>query len=98
MNFPGDIWPRLSYSGLTAGPRQAVFDCVHGLVRNRARLFQQGRVGYKCCLDCPRTIPLRPPKSDLEHLACVKVRDAWQFVRGLVNRHQPNSRGRRTES
>ena len=45
VDFPGDVWPRLSYSGLTAGPKQAVFDSVHGLIRNRARLFQQGRVG-----------------------------------------------------
>ena len=45
VNFRGDVLPRLSYSGLTAGQRHAVFDSVHGLIRNCARLFQQGRVG-----------------------------------------------------
>ena len=42
VNFPADVWPRLSYSVLTSGPRQIVFDSLHGLIRNRARLYQQG--------------------------------------------------------
>ena len=38
VNFLADVWPRLYYGALTARPRQAVLDSVHGLVRNRVRL------------------------------------------------------------
>ena len=39
VNFAADVWRRFSYSALTAGLRQAVFDSVHGLVRNQAQCF-----------------------------------------------------------
>ena len=95
VNFPADVWPRLSYSSLTAGQRQAVYDSVHGLIRNWARLFEQGRVLDESCLDCPRTIPLRPARQNIKHIfrTCVKVRDAWRYVRGLVDCHQPKLQG-----
>jgi hypothetical protein len=94
VNFPSDVWPRLSYSMLTAGPRQIVFDAIHGLTRNRARLFEQGRAGDPWCMVCPRTVPLRPPVSDLEHIycSCFRVRAAWLYVRALVFLHQPELR------
>ena len=92
MKFLRDVWPWLSHSTLTAGPR-------HGQVRNRAMLFQQGRVLDEGCLDCPWTIPPRPAKHNIEHIfcTCVKVRDAWRYIRGLVDRHQPElqARGRK---
>ena len=49
----------------------------------------------KWCLNCPLTIPLRPAKSDIKHIfcTCVKVREAWRYMRGLVDRHQPELRG-----
>ena len=70
VNFPGDVWPRLSYTPLTAGPRQAVFDGIHRLVKNRARLFQQGRTEDPWCQGCPTVIPLLPPRSTSSAPAC----------------------------
>ena len=95
VNFPSDVWPRLSYSELTAKPRQAVFDAIHGLTRNRARLHQQGRAGDPWCQLCPRMIPLQPAVSDLEHIfcSCVMVKEAWQYVRDLVFQHQQDRQG-----
>ena len=95
VNYPGDVWPRLTYSELTAGPRQAWFDAVHGLTRNRSRLHQQGRAGDPWCQVCPRTIPLQPPKSDLEHIycSCVMGRASWIYTKYLVLQHQPELRG-----
>ena len=95
VNFPADVWPRISYSTLTAGPRQIVFDSIHGLTRNRARLYQQGRAADPWCLVCPRVVPLQPATSDPEHLycSCVLVRAAWLYVRSLVYRHQPELQG-----
>ena len=93
VNFPGDVWPRISYSELTARPRQVVFDAIHGLTRNRARLHQQRRAADPWCQLCPRTIPPRP--SDLEHIYCdcVMVRASWLYVRYLVFQHQPDLQG-----
>ena len=95
VNFPADIWPRLSYSVLTSGPRQIVFDSLHGLIRNRARLFSQGRAADPWCQVCPWVVPLQPPDADLEHIycSCTLVRTAWLYVRTLVYRHQPELRG-----
>ena len=73
VNFPADIWPRLSHTVLTAGPRQAMFDAIHGLVRNRARLFQQGRVVDPWCQVCPRVVSLQPPRSTCSAPACKGV-------------------------
>jgi hypothetical protein len=94
VNFPSDVWPRLSYTVLPAGPRQIVFDSIHGLIRNRARLHQQGRVTDPWCLVCPRQVPLRPAVCDVEHLycSCLLVRASWLYVRNLVCRHQPELR------
>ena len=96
VNFPADVWPRLSYPVLPSGPQQILFDSIHGLTRNRARLYQQGRAGDPWCMVCPRKVPLRPPVSDLEHIycSCSRVRAAWLYVRALVFRHQPELRGR----
>jgi hypothetical protein len=89
VNFPEDVWPRLSYTMLTAGPRQIVFDAVHGLTRNRARLSEQGRAADPWCLVCPGLV------SDVEHIycSCSLVRTAWLYVRALVYQHQPELRG-----
>ena len=94
VNFVGDVWPRLSYSELTSGPRQAVFDAIHGLTRNRARLHQQGRAGDPWCLVCPRTIPLQPAVADIEHIycSCSMVRADWIYIRFLVFKHRPDLR------
>ena len=100
VNFPGDVWPRLSYTTLTAGPRQAVFDGIHGLVRNRARLHEQGRVLDPWCQACPTVIPLLPPRSTQEHMfcSCVLVSEAWTHIKEIAARHQPELRGEEDKS
>ena len=100
MNFPGDVWPRLSYTTLTAGPRQAVFDGAHGLERNRARLYEQGRVLDPWCQVCPTVIPLLPPRSTQEHMfcSCVLVSEAWTLIKEIAARHQPELRGEEDKS
>ena len=94
VNFPSDVWPRLSYTMLPAGPRQIVFDSIHGLSRNRARLYQQRRVSDPWCSVCPRQVPLRPAVSDMQHIYCncILVRASWLYVRALVCRHQAELR------
>ena len=75
VNFPSDVWPRLSYTG----PRLIVSDSIHGLTRNRVRLHQQGRVTDPWSCECPRQVLLRPAVSDVEHLypSCVLVSASW---------------------
>ena len=92
INFPAVVWPRLCYTVLEPAARQVVFDLVHGLVRNRKRLHQQGRVEDPWCRVCPAA-PATGQRSvhDTTHIltACRLVRQAWQYVRALVHRHQP---------
>ena len=70
-----------------------MFDAIHGLVRNRARLFEQGRVLNPWCQVCPRVVSLQLPRSTLDHLFCVLVREAWLYIRDLVVRNQPELQG-----
>ena len=100
VNFPGDVWPRLSYTTLKAGQRQAVFYGIHGLVRNRARLFQQGRALDPWCQVCPTVIHLLPPRSTQEHMFCssVLVGEAWTLIREIAACHQPELRGEEDRS
>jgi hypothetical protein len=83
VNFP--VWPRLTYTSLTPGPRQLVFDSVHGLTRNGVRLHEQGRAGNPDCLLCPGQV------ADVEHMYChcLLVRNSWLYVQALVYNYQP---------
>ena len=95
VNFPSDVWPKLSHTLLKAGRRQIVAVSIDSLIRNKARLFQQGRTGDAWCQVCPRVVPLMPPKSDVEHIfcSCTLVREAWMYVRILLTCHQPELLG-----
>ena len=77
-----------------------MFDGIHGLVRNCARLFQQGRVLDPWCQVCPTVVPLLPTRSTQEHLfcSCVLVREAWIHIRELAVRHQPELQGEEDRS
>jgi hypothetical protein len=89
VNFPAVVWPRLALTVLEAAPRQLVFDLVHGLVRNRARLYQQRRVDDPWCQVCPMVDGQRVA-HDPAHIFtgyCL-VKEAWPYVKALVRRHQ----------
>ena len=77
-----------------------MFDGIHGLVRNCARLFQQGRALDPWCQVCPTVVPLLPPRSTQEHLfcSCMLVREAWTHIREIAVRHQPELQGEEDRS
>jgi hypothetical protein len=92
VNFPRIVWPRLSLTVLDPAARQMVFELVHGLVRNRARLFSQSRAADPWCSACGEVAGQQGQQlpQDLVHLftSCCLVREAWNFVRALVRKHQ----------
>jgi hypothetical protein len=64
--------------------RDLIFSLVHGIYRNRARLFQQGRADDPHCQNkaCKRENLVQ----NVEHIfcTCYKVRAAWQWTRRKI--------------
>jgi hypothetical protein len=91
VNFPAVVWPRLTLTVLDPAVRQMLYDLVHGLVRNRSRLHQQGRVDNWWCRICPAGLTGQRPEHNVVHIftECCLVRQAWQYVRALIRRHHP---------
>ena len=44
VNFPNIVYPRVVPAVLEMKVRDIIFSIVHGIYKNRERLFQQGRV------------------------------------------------------
>ena len=65
-DFTNLFYPRLSYKILEPESRYILFSIVHGLVYNKNRMFQQGRVQDPYCLlpECQNKI------QDLEYSFC----------------------------
>ena len=90
INFPAVVWPRLAFTVLEPAVRQLVFDLVHSLVRNRVRLYQQGRVEDPWCHVCPEVAGQRPHQNTVHiFTSCCLVRQPWEYVKALVRTHQP---------
>ena len=82
VNFKELVYPRLKSLVLEAGPRDALFSLVHGLYRNRARLFRQNRAQDPFCPvpECQGAV------QDREHIfsSCTRVVTAWLWVRSRL--------------
>ena len=96
MEFPGVdfrelVYPRLSHAVLEPGPRDTLFCLVHGIYRNRARLFRQHRAQDSFCPvpDCQGAV------QDREHLfcSCSRVVEAWIWVRSRLLQLLPHCVG-----
>ena len=81
VNFMKLVYPRLKNKVLEVKQRDLLFSLVHGIYRNRARLFRQNRVEDNLC---PHPACKRENLTqDIEHLfcTCYKVRAAWDWTR-----------------
>ena len=91
VNFHELVYPRLSQVVLEPGPRDTLFCLVHGLYRNRARLFRQGRAQDPACPvpECHRAV------QDREHIfcSCSRVVEAWLWMRSRLLQLLPTSIG-----
>ena len=81
INFPGLVYPRMNHEVLEAKQKDVMFAIVHGIYKNRDRLFQQHRAddplcAYQACknLNLVQTV---------EHIfcSCFRVRTAWLWLR-----------------
>ena len=84
LAFPGVdfhelVYPRLSHAVLEPGPKDVLYCIVHGLYRNRERLFLQNRVNSPFCQvpECQGAVQNR------EHIfcSCSRVVGAWLWMR-----------------
>jgi hypothetical protein len=84
VNFPGLVYSRMNYRVLEARQRDVSYSVIHGLYRNRDRLFQQGRADNGLCQNqaCKHSDMV----ESLEHIFCLcfRVRSAWLWLRDKV--------------
>ena len=83
-NFQEIVYPRLKNPVLEVKQKDVLFSIIHGIYRNRARLFQQDRAEDPHCQNqaCRRENLVQ----DVEHIfcTCYKVRAAWQWTRRKI--------------
>ena len=83
-NFQEIVYPRLKNPVLEVKQKDVLFSIIHGIYRNRARLFQQDRAEDPHCQNqaCKRENLVQ----DVEHIfcTCYKVRAAWQWTRRKI--------------
>ena len=91
VNFKELVYPRLKSLVLEAGPRDTLYCIVHGLYRNRARLFRQNRAQDPYCPE-PEC---RGAVQDREHIfsSCTRVVTAWLWVRRKLRQLLANTVG-----
>ena len=84
VNFPEMVYTRMNHKILEIRQRDVSFSVIHGLYKNRERLFQQGRADDGLCANqaCKRSGLV----ESLEHIFCLcyRVRTAWLWLRSKV--------------
>ena len=78
------VYSRMNHKVLEAKQRDVCYSVIHGLFKNRERLFQQGRSDDNLCSNqaCKRSGLV----ESVEHVFCLcfRVRTAWLWLRGKL--------------
>ena len=81
INFPELVYPRVNHAVLETKQKDMLFTMIHGLYKNRDRLFHQNRTDDPLCLNqaCRNTGSVQT----IEHIACscYRVKTVWLWVR-----------------
>ena len=84
INFSEIVYRRMNHAVLETRQRDVMFAIIHGLYRNRDRLFQQHRVDDPLCPNqaCKNLNLIQT----VEHIACTcfRVKTSWLWVREKV--------------
>ena len=84
VNFTELVYPRLQHKVLEVRQRDVNYGIIHGIHKNRHRLFQQHRTDDPYCThqSCNRA----GMEETVEHIfaSCFKVRTAWLWLRSKV--------------
>ena len=84
MDFGSLVYPGLRHPILEAKQKDLLFSMLHGVYRNRERLFEQQRAENPLCLikACLR----QGLAQNVEHIFCncYMVKAAWQWTRGKL--------------
>ena len=77
VSFPEIVYPRYNHAVLEVRQRDVMFTMIHGIYKNRQRLFQQNRADDPHCTNkaCKNSNFV----ETLKHIfcTCFKVRTAW---------------------
>jgi hypothetical protein len=81
VNFPNIVYPRVVPAVLEMKVRDIIFSIVHGIYKNRERLFQQGRAENQLCPN--QACKNETLTQSIEHIfcSCYRVRAAWQWTK-----------------
>ena len=84
VNFPEVVYSRMNHKVLENRQRDVSFSVIHGLYKNRERLFQQGRADNGFCQN--KACKHSDIVETVEHVFCLcfTVRIAWLWVRAKV--------------
>ena len=78
------VYSRMNHKVLETRQKDVSFSIIHGLYKNRDRLFQQGRVDDRLCQH--QACKLSSLVESVEHVFCLcfRVRTAWLWLRDKV--------------
>ena len=78
------VYSRMNHKVLETRQNDVSFSIIHGLYKNRDRLFQQGRVDDRLCQH--QACKLSSLVESVEHVFCLcfRVRTAWLWLRDKV--------------
>ena len=81
VNFPKLVYPRYNHAVLEAKQGDIMFAMIHGIYKNRQRLFQQDRTDDPLCTN--QACKNSNLAHSVEHIfcGCFRVRTAWLWVR-----------------
>ena len=84
VNFPQLVYSRMNHKVLETKQKDVSYSVIHGLFKNRERLFQQGRADDSLCSNqaCKRSGLV----ESVEHVfcQCFRVKTAWLWLRAKV--------------
>jgi hypothetical protein len=81
VNFPELVYCRMNHSVLETRQRDVCFTVIHGLYKNRDRLFQQHRADDPLCSN--QACRISRFMQTVEHIFCLcfRVKTAWLWLR-----------------
>jgi hypothetical protein len=78
VNFPNILYPRMTHAVLEVNQRGVMFSLIHGIYKNRERLFQQNRADDSLCANQACRNEGLAQTTEYMFYSCYRVRTASQ--------------------
>ena len=84
INLPQLVYPRINHAVLETKQKDIMFTVIHGLYKNRDRLYSQNRVDDSLCANQACKNSRLPETTEHVFCLCFRVRTAWLWVRQKI--------------